>query len=125
MCTEQESLVRSFLQSVKLAMQKSNRGERGWIFSTVRKKNMDTLTELEINLEDVKREILSLSTMDYCSGPLKDPKIRGDVWIFGKVIRGKEIYIKLKLWSDQRDQEVRVLSFHPPEAPLSYYFKDK
>jgi hypothetical protein len=43
---------------------------------------MDTLTKLEMNLEDVKREILSLSTMDYCSDPRKDPKIKGcaDIW---------------------------------------------
>jgi len=120
---EKESLVRQFLLSVKWAMQKSDRGGRGWIFSTATEKNIDTVTELEMTLEDVKREILSLSVIDYCSGPLIDPAITGDVWIFGKHIRGKEVYIKLKLWGDERDQEVRVLSFHIAQAPLSYYFK--
>ncbi len=120
---EKESLVRQFLLSVKWAIQKSDRGGPGWIFSTASRKNVDTVAELEMTEEDIRNEVLSLSVIDYCSGPLKDPTIRGDVWIFGKNIRGKEVYIKLKLWGDQHGQEVRVLSFHTAEAPLSYYFK--
>lgn len=120
-----ESLVRDFLQSVKRAMQRSYEGQGGWIFSTAKGKNLDTLTKLEMTIEDVKKEILSLSVMDYCAGPLKDPKIRGDVWIFKKVIQGEEIYIKLKLWGDKKDVSVRVLSFHIADRPLFYYFKEK
>jgi len=123
LCADKESEVRSFLLAVKHAIQKSYQGEQGWIFSTARKRNVDTVAKLEMTLEDVKSEILSLSVNDYCSGPLKDPEIKGDVWTFGKTIRGKEIYIKLKLWGDKRGQAVRVLSFHIAEAPLSYYFE--
>jgi len=120
-----ESSVRDFLLSVKWAIQKSYRGQGGWIFSTASEKNLKTLAKLEMTIDDVKKEILSLSVMDYCAGPLKDPKIRGDVWIFKRVIQGEDIYIKLKLWGEKRDLEVRVLSFHIAEGPLSYHFKKK
>ena len=120
MCTEQESLVRSFLLSVKFAIQRGN-----WTFSTVRKKNMDTLTTLGMGFHDVKNEILALSVVNYCSGPMKDPEMGGDVWVFGRKIEEEEIYIKLKLIGDYRDQRVAVLSFHPPKRPLAYYFKHK
>ena len=120
-----ESSVREFLQSVKWAIQKSYKGQRGWIFSTASENNLKTLAKLEMTIDDVKKEILSLSVMEYCAGPLKDPKIRGDVWIFKKVIQGEDIYVKLKLWGDKRDLEVRVLSFHIAERPLPYYFKKK
>lgn len=120
-----ESSVRDFLRLVKLAIQKSYKGQRGWIFSTASENNLKTLTKLELTIEDVKKEILALSVMDYCAGPLKDPKIKGDVWIFKRIIQEEDIYIKLKLWGDKRDVEVRVLSFHVADGPLSYYFKKK
>ena len=120
MCTEQESLARSFLLSVKFALQRGN-----WTFSTVRKKNIETLTTLGIGFYDVKNEILALSVMDYCSGPMKDPEMGGDVWVFGRNIEGKEIYIKLKLIGDHRDQGVAVLSFHLAKRALAYYLKHK
>jgi hypothetical protein len=120
-----ESSVRDFLNSIKWALQKSNQEQGGWIFSTANDKNLKTLAKLEMTREDARQEILSLSVMDYCAGPLKDPKIKGDVWIFKKIIQGEEIYIKLKLWGDKRDLGVRVLSFHIAEEPLPYYFKEK
>ena len=120
MCADKESLVRSFLLSVKSAIQKGN-----WTFSTVQEKNIDTLTDLGISFRDAKNEILSLSVTNYCSGPLKDPEMGGEVWVFGKTINGKEIYIKLKLRGDHRNQGVGVLSFHLAERPLVYYFKNK
>ena len=120
MCTDKESLVRSFLLSLKFAIQKGD-----WTFSTVRTKNRDTLTDLGIGFHEVKDEILSLSVTNYCSGPLKDREMGGDVWVFGKTILGKEIYIKLKLTGNHRNQGVAVLSFHLPERPLVYYFKNK
>jgi len=120
-----ESSVRDFLRSVKWAIQKSYKGQRGWIFSTASEKNLETLAKLEMTIEDVKKEILSLSVMDYCAGPLKDTRIRGDVWIFKRIVQGEDIYIKLKLWGDKRDTEVRVLSFHVADRPLLYYFKKK
>lgn len=120
MCTDPRSPVIEFLLEAKRAVQK---GEGGWIFST-RQNNIETLAELELTMEDVKREILTLSVTDYCAGPLNDPEIKGDVWIFGKVVCGKEIYIKLKLWGDKHEMDLRVISFHSAEKPLKYCFKE-
>ena len=75
-------------------------------------------------MDDVKREMSSLSVMDYCSGPVSDPEIRGELWIFGKTISDKEVYIKLKLWGDKTGMGLRVLSFHWAEKPLIYPFKE-
>lgn len=122
MCCDKESAIRSFLLEAKLVIQQSYQDSWRWSFSTLREKNVNTLTELEMTLEDVKKEILSLSVLDYCSGPTKDPEIKGDLWIFGKIIRGKEVYIKLKLSGDQHGRMVRVLSFHIAGKPLTYYF---
>jgi len=122
LCEDKESVVRSFLLEAKYVIQKSCQDSWRWSFSTLREKNIKTLTDLEMTLEDVKKEILSLSLLDYCFGPRKDPKIEGNVWIFGKIIRGKEVYIKLKLSGDRHGRIVRVLSFHIAEKPLTYYF---
>ncbi len=89
-----------------------------------RQKNIDTLAELEITLDEVRSEILALSVADYCDGPLKDPVIKGDLWIFGKMIGTKEIYIKLKLWGDKRSSNLRVLSFHVAEERLEHPFNE-
>jgi len=72
-------------------------------------------------MTDVGNEILSLSVNDFCEGPLKDKSVPGNLWVFGKVIRGEEIYIKLKLSGG--GQFVTILSFHIAEAPLNYPFK--
>ena len=89
----------------------------------MRKKNDDCISLLGIKRDDVRDEVMSLSVLHYCSGPLKDTQIKGDVWIFGKEIAGEEVYIKLKLMGDEKKQIVSVLSFHTPEYPLSYPFK--
>ena len=120
MCTDSRASVIEFLLEAKRAVQK---GDRGWIFST-RQTNIDTLAELEFNTDDVKREILTLSVTDYCDGPLNDPKIKGEVWIFGKVVSGKEIYIKLKLWGDKHEMGLRVISFHKAEKSLKYRYEE-
>jgi hypothetical protein len=114
-----ESVI-DFLLEAKRAIQ-SNEG--GWIFST-RPKNTETMALLELNTADLKQVVLTLSVIDYCDGPLDDPVIKGEVWIFGKVIGGREIYIKLKLWGDKRNRALRVLSFHTAEKPLTFRFRD-
>lgn len=111
--------VTEFLLDVKGAIQA---GDDRWIFVT-RYKNIETVAGLEFTMEDVGREILSLSVMDYCLGPMNDPEIGGDVWVFGKTISDKEVYIKLKLWGDKTSKGLRVLSFHWAETPLIYPFK--
>ena len=125
MSADEQSQVRGFLLAVKFALQKHSRKDPRWTLSTARQKNMDTLAELEMKVEDAREVILSLTPMDYCRGPLRDQTIEGDLWEFGKRIRGKDVYIKLKLSGDLQRQVVRVLSFHFPERPLQYRFAQK
>ena len=119
MYTDPREPVIEFLLDAKRAVQA---GDDSWIVLS-RPKNIETVAALEFTMEDVKREILSLSVTDYCSGPMDDSEIRGEVWIFGKAISDKEVYIKLKLWSDKTGKRLRVLSFHWAEKLLIYPFK--
>ena len=117
-----EAEVKSFLLSVKYAIQNGTEREPGWLLR-MRPKNLSSIAQLGIFLADVGSEVQSLSVLDYCDGPSKDRDIAGDVWTFGKVVAGKEVYIKLKLGGDKRYSQVIVLSFHPARYPLSYPFK--
>lgn len=67
--------------------------------------------------------LLGLSVADYCEGPLDDRDFPGELWVFGKVIEGKEIYIKLKLAGSQSSRLVRVISFHQARESLYYPYK--
>lgn len=90
-----------------------------------RLKNKDALLELGLTSNQRKEIILSLSVLDYTSGPIKDIYKSGDFWVFGKIIDSAEIYIKIKI-VEQDDEEYAVcLSFHKSENPLKYPFKNK
>ena len=123
MSTEKYDEVKSFLIAVKTTLQRSTDSAPKLTFSTVRKKNMDTLAELDMNVGDVSELLMSLIPEHYCAGPLKDSKIAGDLWVFGKVVKKKEVYIKLKLSGDEKEHFVRVISFHFPDKPMKYCFK--
>jgi len=115
--------VRSFLRSMKFALQRSNPAGSVFAFSTIREQNMNTLAALEMDVDDVREIVLSLTPDNYCSGPLKDSSIEGNLWVFGKMLKGKEVYIKMKLYGDKRSQLVRILSFHFTKKPLNYHFR--
>lgn len=117
MVNQTVSEIKSFLLGVKYAIQD------GRFLLRRRQKNKEFLAQLGISQHDVAYEIEGLSITDYCAGPLKDREFEGDVWEFGKVVAGKEVYIKLKLGGDRRYQQVTVISFHIAEFPLSYPLK--
>ena len=98
--------VASYLREIKLILQGSPSNDARFIVATVRGKNIETLSTLEYDTEDVKNTILSLSSTDYPSGPIKDNAIKGDLWVFGKIIKGREVYIKLKIQGDNRYKQV-------------------
>lgn len=87
-----------------------------------RAKNKCFISELELRIPDVWDVILGLSVENYCEGPVFDDTEPGDFWIFGTRLRGKEVYIKLKLAKLSILKVVRVVSFHQAEQPLSYPF---
>ena len=70
----------------------------------------NTLINFGYSMEDVRGVLLSLKASDY----LKTVKDRNrldssEYWIFSKIIKGKDIYIKLKIYSVNK---VHLMSFH-------------
>lgn len=46
-----------------------------------------------------------------------------EIWVFGCVEEGTEVYVKLRLDPDKPFSRPVVRSFHPPEHPLVYPLK--
>ena len=66
--------------------------------------------------------IESLTTEDYVDGPVMDTLYKvGEMWVFGKDVKGREVYIKLML-SAVTGQSL-CISFHLAEHPLHYPLK--
>lgn len=113
--------VRDFLQEVKDIIT-SKPGWQTWDI-VGREKNKHFIAELGFIYPDVRNTILDLSVGDYCEGPIEDFGQPGYFWVFGKVIAGREAYIKLKVAGIGNLKKVRVVSFHEADQPLCYPFK--
>lgn len=118
MRTASQPQVNSFLKELK-AIITSGRG----LFMIPRASNNATITMLGLTRKTVELEILSLSIVDYSSGPEQDRDHPGDLWIFGKTINGYEIYIKLKIAEIKDTKIAKCISFHEAEFSLTYPFK--
>lgn len=110
--------VRRFLKRYKRIA-----AERG-IYVVDRDKTDQTLIKLGFTRRNCRDEILSLSVLDYCSGPDPDFSRQGYLWIFGKIINSMEIYIKLKIVQGEHTDSAISLSFHAADEPLSYPFRE-
>lgn len=96
----------------------------GIIYRDDRGKNQKALEELEIIPSYRKVIIESLKSEDYVEGPIIDQLNKlGEMWVFGKDIKGKEVYIKIMLGGV--NCQTICISFHIAEHPLSYPFKFK
>lgn len=78
-----------------------------------RGKNMHTLAQLGITLEDAKDEVYTLTPADYFQGPEPDRDFPGTepLWMFKKNVAGQIIYIKFKTLY-LGDGQVKLVSFH-------------
>lgn len=66
--------------------------------------------------------IESLNVEDYVQGPLIDELNRlGEMWVFGKYVKGREIYIKIMMGC--AGSQTICISFHISVNPLSYPFR--
>ncbi len=85
-----------------------------------------TLISLGLTKANCKDEIMSLSVLDYSSGPDPDFSRPGTApfWIFGKMIKSEEIYIKLKVVESSNRESALCISFHTAKEPLYYPFKN-
>jgi len=87
-----------------------------------RVKNTQALARLGLTKKNCREEILSLSLEDYCGGPKRDKDRPGEVWEFGKLVEGKEVYIKLKIARVGRVKLAKCISFHEAEWGLWFPF---
>ena len=94
----------------------------GIIFRDDRQKNREALQQLEIT--PLQRELIvkNLQVQDYVEGPIIDLlNQQGEMWVFGKDVKGREVYIKITL-GYQNGQTI-CISFHIAEHPMQYPFK--
>nr|WP_295928925.1 hypothetical protein [uncultured Dyadobacter sp.] len=88
----------------------------------VHPKNVQTLLVLEISPSQRRQVIEAISVDDYISGPLPDTLYHiSDMWVFGKTVKKREIYIKISL--GRPGSQVICISFHIAERLLHYPFK--
>ena len=94
----------------------------GILFRDERGKNKQALIDLEITPAKRKEILGELQPEDYVEGPIEDTLYHlSDLWVFGKVYDGKEIYIKISL--GRESQSPICISFHRAEHPLQYALK--
>lgn len=92
------------------------------IFMDDRGKNQQSLFDLDITPAKRVETIKDLKVDDYSEGPLEE-KMRGmlPMWVFGRVVKEKEVYIKISLGVPSSD--VICISFHIAAYPMEYPFK--
>ncbi|MBR6017421.1 MAG: type II toxin-antitoxin system MqsR family toxin [Paludibacteraceae bacterium] len=87
-----------------------------------REKNANTIDELGI-IRGMRKEVIqSLTVDDYSEGPIKNIlNTWGDLWVFGKDVEGREVYIKISYGKPNR--RAICISFHLAEFPMKYPYK--
>ncbi len=109
--------VQHFLQDFKTKL-----GIWGVVFRDDRGKNAQALLDLEITPINREQVLKELQVTDYIEGPKKESLYRGaDMWVFGKNIKGREVYIKITL--GLVGAKVICISFHIAEQTLKYPLK--
>lgn len=92
------------------------------LFLDDRGKNSRTLAMLEITPMARRKVLESLETEDYSAGPIADTMMSGgDLWVFGKMVKNQEVYIKITLGIP--GSGVICISFHIAEYPMKYPFR--
>lgn len=109
-------------QQVKDFLREFNEKMKIWdvIFLDSRKKNTQTLADLELMPVERKKVLEKLKLEDYCEGPLEESQFIGnEMWVFGSRLKGEEIYIKISLGKENTC--VICISFHIAEFPMNYH----
>lgn len=96
----------------------------GFILIDRDKNSTRTLLQMGINGDQVGECLQELQPTDYFQGPLPNQQAGNpDVWVFGHVCRGHEMYVKVHLGRPSR--QVVCISFHLAEHPIQYPFKPR
>jgi hypothetical protein len=92
------------------------------LFRDDRGKNTKALLDLELRPIDRRKILEELDLKDYSQGPIEEMLYGGsDMWVFGKTIKKKEVYIKITLGADGGG--VICISFHLAEHKMQYPLK--
>jgi len=92
------------------------------LFRDDRGKNAQALVDLELRPIERISILENLESEDYSQGPLDDIVYEiAKMWVFGKIIKNKEIYIKISL--GLMGSNVLCISFHLAEYALNYPLK--
>jgi hypothetical protein len=113
----------AFLENVRRVINKNKNN----FFPRYSKKNKSTLLTLGYDWNTVVQEIVTLSAENYSEGPIEEIGTINFVWIFGKIIKNQEVYIKIKLIGmnnlGEEIDTVYCMSFHFSEECLIYPYK--
>lgn len=92
------------------------------LFRDDRGKNAQALVDLELRPIERKAILEALETKDYSEGPLEGKLYGGaDMWVFGKDIKKKEVYIKITMGA--MSSSVICISFHLAQHKMKYPLK--
>jgi len=87
-----------------------------------RSKNKAALAALEISGHQRIKFLENLIAEDYSEGPISDKLNNyGEMWVFGKMVKNKEIYIKISV--GKSNSRTICISFHISEHPMNYPLK--
>ncbi|OXA80630.1 Motility quorum-sensing regulator, toxin of MqsA [Flavobacterium aquidurense] len=114
-----KATVTSFLQELKQII-------KTWdIFFVDRAKNsIQDLADIGITANSRKQIITQLEVEDYSEGPLPETQFNGkELWIFGKIIKTQEVYIKLTL--SKSTNNAICISFHKADHPIKFPYKNQ
>ncbi len=92
------------------------------VFWDDRGKNAQALVDLEITPSGRLEVIKKITVEDYSEGPIVNTMNKlGDLWVFGKDVKGQDVYIKISLGLP--NSRTICISFHKAEYPMVYPFK--
>ena len=91
----------------------------GIVFQDQREKNTQAIAELGITRNERIKVLEDLTAMDYSEGPMKDWDNGPELWVFGKELKHRELYIKVTL-GILKTGAVVCISFHPAEHPMKF-----
>lgn len=99
------------LLKIKRIVDKDKNGDSFIILR--RSKNIEFMQEYNLNLEDIKNIIRSLSIEDYYEGPVKDRDSQYDGWIsiFAPWFEETKLYIKIRVESTEKSICISVHEF--------------
>lgn len=113
-----EIFVSSFLDELKIKI-----GIFQIVFERTRAEFGETLKKLEITESNCIEIIKSLTYKNYSEGPVEDTIHGNNYWVFGVMVKGIEIYIKIN--KGKENKSVICISFHEAKFKLKYPLKGK